>query len=207
MQVRLMYGVVISAALLLAACETPPVTEVERAARAPVLENAPYDLILVVGAAYRADTSRAFESVLVEELANYDTRARAMHKVRATTELTEDLIRAAATEVGADAVLVTTVENVETEIKVGESRVDIKESPQQGGLVEFFRRDYEEIKSAPSVDMKLSVRIVTDVFDVESGNRVYTVESATVRAKTAEEIIVGESSAIAGRMHKDGVIR
>ena len=152
---RIAIGLVVSAALVLAGCETSPTTEIERAARAPVLENAPYEMILVVGAAYRKDTVRAFETVLVEELANYDTRSRAMHKVRALEELSEELIREAAEDIDADAVLITTVDRVDTELKIGEKRVDLKERPQRGGLADFFRHEYEEVVSQPSVDMKL----------------------------------------------------
>ncbi|MDJ0700370.1 MAG: hypothetical protein QNJ07_10965 [Woeseiaceae bacterium] len=190
----------------LAACQTAT-TQVDRAARAKVLENAPYDKILVVGVTYRKDTGRAFEKVLVEELANYDTRASAMHTVISTTEVTEDVVRSAAEKVDADAVLIATVENVETDVKFGNRRVDLKERPQNGGLVDFFRHEYEEVTSEPSVDMKFTAVVVSDVYDVESGNRIYTVESATANASSAEEIIVQESAAIVLRMHKDGIIR
>lgn len=200
-------GTLAAAMLIVAACETTAVTEVERAARAKNLDNAPYSMILVVGAAHKADTVRAFEAVLVEELANYDTRARAMHKVRAGTELSESLIKEAAEEIGADAVLVTTVDRVDTEVNVGEQRVDLKERPQRGGLADFFRHEYEEVVSEPSVDVKFTASIVTDVYDVQTNQRIYTVESATARAKTPEEVIVAESAAIAERMHKDGIIR
>ena len=191
---------------LLAACPTAT-TQVDRAARAKVLKNAPYDKILVVGVTYRKDTGRAFEKVLVEELANYDTRASAMHTVVSTTEVTEDVVRSAAEKVDADAVLIATVENVETDVKFGNRRVDLKERPQNGGLVDFFRHEYEEVTSEPSVDLKFTAVVVSDVYDVESGNRIYTVESATANASSAEEIIVQESAAIVLRMHKDGIIR
>ena len=190
----------------LAACQTST-TQIDRAARAKVLENAPYSKILVVGVTYRKDTGRAFEKVLVEELANYDTRASAMHTVISTTEITEDVVRTAAEKVNADAVLIATVEDVETDVKFGNRRVDLKERPQNGGLVDFFRHEYEEVTSEPSVDLKFTAVVVSDVYDVESGNRIYTVESATANASSAEEIIIAESSAIAERMHKDGIIR
>ena len=120
---------VVLSLLALVACQTST-TEVERAARAKVLKNAPYRKILVVGVAPRKDEGRAFEKVLVEELANYDTQASAMHKVVATTELTEDIVNDAATKAGADAVLVATVERVDTAVKFGNRRVDLKERPQ-----------------------------------------------------------------------------
>ncbi len=191
---------------ILAACQTTT-TQVDRAARAKILENAPYDKILVIGVAPRKDAGRAFEKVLVEELANYDTRASAMHTVIATTEITEEDVQNAAKEVGADAVLVATVENVDTDVKFGNRRVDLKERPQSGGLVDFFRHEYEEVTSEPSVDMRFTAVVVSNVYDVESGDRIYTVESATANAETAEEIIVAESDAIVERMHKDGIIR
>ncbi len=198
---------VVLGSLILAACQTAT-TQVERAARAKDLENAPYDNILVVGVTYRADTGRAFETVIVEELATYDTRARAYHRVVATTEVNEDTVRKAAEDIGADAVLVVTIEAVDPEITVGEARTDIKQTVQQGGrLVDFFQRDYEEIKSAPRIDMKYSVRIVSNFYDVEKDARVYTVESATAHAKTPEEVIRAESAAITLRMHKDDIIR
>jgi len=167
-------------ALSLLACQTST-TQVERAARAKVLENAPYTKILVVGVAPRKDEGRAFEKILVEELANHDTRASAMHKVVAA--------------------------HVEADVKFGNRRVDLKERPQQGGLVDFFRHEYEEITSEPDANMKLTARIVSNVYDVKTGKRVYTLESATANAKTAEDIIVAESGAIALRLRKDDIIR
>jgi len=199
-------ALLVGVSIISAACQTST-TQVERAARATVLENAPYNMILVVGVTYTADTGRAFEQVLVEELANYDTRARAYHRVVKTTEVTEDSVRDAANEIGADAVLMVTVDNVDTEIKVGRERTDIKESTPQGGLVDFFRRDYEEIKSVPTVDLKYTAKIVSNLYDVETDRRVYTVESETAHARTAEEVIVGESAAITSRMRKDKIIR
>ena len=50
-------------------------------------------------------------------------------------------------------------------------------------------------------------RPITDMFDVESEDRIYTVESRTEFAETTSEIIISEARELAKRLRKDDMIR
>jgi hypothetical protein len=76
-----------------------------------------------------------------------------------------------------------------------------------GGLVDFFRYDYKEYTSPPSADYRVNVQLQTDMFDVASEDRIYTVESRTDFAETTSEIILGEAKELAKRLRKDKLVR
>ncbi|MCH7981082.1 MAG: hypothetical protein IID59_06220, partial [Proteobacteria bacterium] len=82
--------------------------------------------------------------------------------------------------------------------------------PQGGSLVGFFRSDYKEVKrpnQAEGSDYTLDVSMVSDLYDVRSDKRVYSIESSTRNGETRYQIIMAQSKAIADRLKKDGLIR
>jgi hypothetical protein len=73
--------------------------------------------------------------------------------------------------------------------------------------VDFFRYDYSEAKTPAKTDYRVNVQFKTDMFDVESEDRIYTVESRTEFAETTSEIIISEARELAKRLRKDDMIR
>ena len=107
----------------------------------------------------------------------------------------------------ADAILVVTARLVNAAREVTEERTDVQAAVKGGGLVDFFRYDYKEYTSPPSADYRVNVQVQTDMFDVASEDRIYTVESRTEFAETTSEIILGEANELARRLRKDKLVR
>ena len=195
-------------AALAAACTGPTAhTHVDRVARAKELPNAPYKRVLIVATAARAASAREFEEVLAKDLTNKHTYAFGYHRAASRADVKEDVVRSIAESQNADAILVVTARLVNAERKVTKERTDVQAEVKGGGLVDFFRYDYKEYTSQPSADYRVNVQVQTDMFDVASDQRIYTVESRTEFAETTSEIIIGEAKELASRLRKDKLVR
>ena len=191
-----------------AACVGPTAqTHVDRVARAKELPNAPYKRVLIIGTAARASSAREFEDVLAKKLTNDHTYAFGYHRAASRADVKEEVVRSIAEQQNADAILVVTARLVNAERKVTKERTDVQAEVKGGGLVDFFRYDYKEYTSQPSADYRVNVQVQTDMFDVSSDQRIYTVESRTEFAETTSEIIIGEARQLASRLRKDKLVR
>ena len=193
---------------LAAGCTGPTAqTHVDRVARAKELPNAPYKRVLIVGTAARASSAREFEEVLAKELSNNHTYAFGYHRAASRADVREEVVRSIAEEQNADAILVVTARLVNAAREVTEERTDVQAEVRGGGLVDFFRYDYKEYTSPPSAGYRVNVQVHTDMFDVASEDRVYTIESRTEFAQATSEIILGEAKELARRLRKDKLVR
>ena len=208
LQRRTAVAVIGMVAALAAACTGPAVqTHVDRVARAKELPNAPYKRILIIGTAARASSAREFEEVLAKDLSNDHTYAFGYHKAASRADVNEEVVRSIAEMQNADAILVVTARLVNAEREVTRERTDVEAKVKGGGLVDFFRYDYKEYTSPPSADYRVNVQVHSDMFDVASDQRIYTVESRTEFAQTTSEIILGEAKELAKRLRKDKLVR
>ena len=197
-----------SAAALVAACTTPIAqTSVDRAAKAKSVPNAPYSKVMIVGIAQQGTRGREFEEQLVKELGNKRTYAfgyrRAASRADVKQEVVEELLQAQ----GADAVIFVTARFTSVTTEEQGERVDVESVVRGGGLVDFFRYDYQEYTKPPDSTMLMKLRFETNVFDVKDDRRVYTLESTTGSAESSSEIIMSEAAEIAARLRKDQMVR
>ncbi len=197
------------ALLLVAACQSTPAPEttVNRVLLAPDLPNAPYRKIVIVGATPDRETDRMIEEGLRQSLGRRDVEAISFVRRSSSTRPSEDAVRALVEETGADAVLVVSGRLEGVEIERRDERVEVEPQVRGGNLIDFFRYDYKEITSPAYQDVAVDVRFVSDLYDVVSESRVYSVESATARGLSGYDVIVGEARAIVQRLAKDGLIR
>jgi hypothetical protein len=195
-------------AALVAACTAPTAqTHVDRVARAKELPNAPYKRVLIVGTAARASSAREFEEILAKDLSNDHTYAFGYHRAASRADVTEEVVRSLAEMQNADAILVVTARLVNAEREVSGERTDVQAQVKGGGLVDFFRYDYKEYTTPPSADYRVNVQVQTDMFDVASEDRIYTVESRTDFGETTSEIILSEAKELAKRLRKDKLVK
>jgi len=205
---RTVLAAVATVAALAAACTGPTAhTQVDRVARAKELPNAPYKRVLIVGEAPRASSARDFEEILAKELSNDHTYAFGYHRAASRADVREEVVRSIAELQNADAILMVMSRLVKAEREVSGERTDVQARVKGGGLVDFFRYDYKEYTTPPSADYRVNVMVQTDMFDVASENRIYTVESRTEFAETTSEIILGEAKELANRLRKDKLVR
>ena len=195
-------------AMLVAACAAPTAhTHIDRVARAKELPNAPYKRVLIVATAARASSAREFEEVLAKDLSNKHTYAFGYHRPASRAAVKKEVVRSLGELQDADAILVVTARLVNAEREVTEERTDVQAQVIGGSLVDFFRYDYKEYTSPPSADYRVNVALQTDMFDVATEERIYTVESRTDFAETTSEIVLSEATELARRLRKDGLVR
>ena len=210
-QIRILI-VVILAATLAAACETPSQprqeTSVDRVLMKPNLENRPYQRVLIIGAVPSRENARRIEIAVDREMSD---RVETFLFVRDSDakEPTEEAVFELIREKNVDGVLVVTgdlegIEKVETE-----ERTEFASDVQTGGqLATFFRIDYREtVARAAGTTYLANVKLVSDFYDVESQDRVYSVQSSTRHGNYSYEIILAEGKAIARRLRQDGMVR
>ena len=195
------------AATIVACAGKTSQTYVDRVARAKELPNAPYKRVLIVGTAVRASAAREFEEVLAKELSNKHTYAFGYHRAASRADVNEDVVRSLAEMQNADAILVVTSRLVNAEREVTKERTDVEAKVKGGGLVDFFRYDYKEYTTPPSTGYRLNIQVHSDMFDVATDTRIYTVESRTEFAQTTSEIVLGEAMQLAKRLRKDKLVR
>jgi hypothetical protein len=199
---------VLSLAATLAACVTPIAqTSVDRAAKAKSLPNAPFTNVMVVGIASQGTRGREFEEELVKALSNRSTTAFGYRRAASRADVKEEVVTELVRTKEADAVIFVAARfgNIISE-EQGE-RVDVEAQVRGGGLVDFFRYDYQDLTKPPDATMRMQLQFFTNVFDVEEDRRVYTLESTTGLAESSSEILLSQAAGIAKRLRKDRLVR
>ena len=199
-------------AAMLSACANtgpPQVTEVDRVLKAPSIEGAPFSSVVVVGAAPSRETMRRLEEGFLRELGKRKVEAHSFVRKSAAKEPSEAAIMALVKETGAEAVLVVSgvIGGAALTSHSETVAADVQRQVRGQTLVNFFRYDYKEIQRTSYNHFTLSVQLVTDVYEVGSNQRVYSVESNTANGKTGFDIIIAEAETVVARMHKDRIIR
>jgi hypothetical protein len=162
---------------------------------------------MVVGVADQGTRGREFEEELVKALSNRNTSAFGYRRAASRADVNEELVSELVRTRGADAVIVVAARfgNVVSDAQ-GE-RVDVESQVRGGGLVDFFRYDYQELTKPPDATMRMQLQFFTNVFDVAEDRRVYTLESTTGLAESSSEIILSQAGEIAKRLRKDRMVR
>ncbi len=187
----------------------PQTTEVNRVLKARSIDGAPFSNVVVVGAAPSRETMRRIEEGFVRELGKRNIQAHSFVRESEAKQPGEAAIMALAEETGAEAVLIVSGVIGGAALTQHSETVAADVQPRVRGktLVNFFRYDYREIQRTTYNDLTVDVRLVTDVYEVVSNQRVYSVESNTANGRTAFDIIIAEAETVVERMRKDRIIR
>jgi len=193
--------------ILVASCATGPSTSIVKAERLADIPAAPYANVLVVGVARDHNNARRFENALAEDLIEGGTIATAGSAAGMEGVIDEAAVRDAVRRLQADAVVVSSVKQVEYATEVREGQEGIRADRKDGGLANFFRYDYADITAPVTLETSVDVVVTTDVYDTASGLKAYTLETRTIKAETPFEVIMGETRAIAAQLRRDAIIR
>lgn len=213
---KLFFLIAAFAALFMTACESSGPTQstsVNRVLAAPDRANAPYSKILVIAALPSRETARSFEIGLLEELKSTKLEAHSFVRESSSREPTEDAIRELVAETGATGVLVLRGELAGATITEKDEQVDLEAdaragaTAQGGSLFGYFRYDYKNVSRPSYADYVVDVTLVSDFYDVASGDRIYSLESSTADGGTTYDIVKAESKAIVKRLRQDNIIR
>lgn len=192
-------------ALLLAGCSQP--VRVDSDWQGTPLA-APLDEVLVVGVGPDLNGRRTFEDLVVDRLASSGNRAWASsRKMDTSAPPQRDTVAQAVTDTGANLVVVVRLVSQETSIgKTGE-RPDMKMQRKSDTPLDFFRYDYEEIEASTYLVPNSAVRLTADVYGVERGTLLYTIEVVIPPRDTRLEIMNDAARAIVDRLRRDRLVR
>ena len=167
-----------------------------------------YERLLVVGIAGSSPERQQFEELLVEALADRGGNAVAGYtRLGLSTVLLQESINDAAAAAGADGILVTHVVSVSTSAEFQEGRVEVQAQCRGGDPADYFLYDYEELKEPDSVAFAHEVVVVTNLYDAQSGERVWTIQSTCVDKAELQDVFRQEADAIARQLRRDRLLR
>jgi len=200
---------VAAACVFLAACAGRQVTTIQ-----PLGESAdaPYANVLVVSLFDSFDRRRILERALVKQLAERGVRAVAStSRMNTRTPLSRSTFVAMVDELGSDAVLVKQLVDIETEGKLQTRRPDATYNFGPTRYYNVWSVELTEYREPPTVAMKDTVALATQVYSVETKEPVWGIESKVTIKKNLDDpmdysLITGEAESIVGHLARDGLL-
>jgi DNA-binding transcriptional regulator YhcF (GntR family) len=167
--------------------------------------NSRYDRVLVIAMAEQGDKRMSFEDAVAFDLRSDTTQAwPSSRHMATTTKINADTIAPVVRELGATAVVISRVSKMEVSTSESKPYTDVTTTRKKGTA---FRYDYVEKEIPILVTPEFTTELETDVVDVASGERIYSVVAAASGQESLSEVINVLSAAIAKRLRSDGVIR
>lgn len=170
-------------------------------------EGPAFTNILVIGVAHDYNGRARFERLLVSKLAEHNVTAVAYYRAMGGNKpIEKESIRQLVETEGFDAVLITRVLNRDNDATVKAGSVATKSTRLDEGALHLFRYDYEELNEPETLSVEMSVTLSSEVFAVESRNRVWAIESAISRKEMINQLVDDAVATIVRRLQKDGLI-
>ncbi len=191
--------------LLVAACATQ--TEVVKVYENPEAGDTRYGKLLVIGITGDEDTRRGLENTLASELKGAGVEATSGYTL---TEKKDNLLKedidAAASEAGADGILITHFVSIDTQADIEEGRSEVVSVCRGGDPEDYFLYDYEEIKIPHTMKVAHTVVAVSNLYDAASGERLWSIQSTCFEKATFDEVLLEEARVITKQLVKDKLI-
>lgn len=167
----------------------------------------PRERVLVVNVASDRGQQIDFEDAIVSRLKARNVEAVPAHTVLAKGDslLQSDLDRAAA-EASADSILITHVVSLDTTVDVVEGRTDVVSECRGGNPLDYFLYDRELIAEPDSVRVAHTVTMVSNLYDANTRERLWTIQSTCFEKSTMAEVVRDEADAIVRQLRIDGLI-
>ncbi len=195
------------AGVALIVCACVPQTEVIKLFEITERPAAPYERLLVVSIAGDVGSRRRLEELIVAELKDGNmTGIASYQETGLKTELLQEEIDAAAKRAEADAILVTHIVSVDTELAVEPGRTDIVSVCRGGEPVDYFLYDHRELKEPDSVRIAHTVVAVTNLYAAAAGERIWTIQSTCFEKSSMDEVLRDEAKAIVRQLEIDRLV-
>jgi hypothetical protein len=164
-----------------------------------------FENILVIGVAHDYDGRARFERAMVSALQGQGKAARAYYiAVGGDKPIDRSSIEALAKSENFDAVLITRVLNSDSQstVKTGLAGAKIVRKERA-----FFRYDYQELNEPTTLDVELAITISSELFDVSSGDRTWSMQADLARQEFVSLIVDDAVSEISRQLKKDDAIQ
>lgn len=195
----------LSALLVVAGCATQTQVGSTWHAEAPAEPPAG---VLIVGIGRDLTNRRTFEDLLAGRLR--DTGNEAWASSRHTDNsmpLERETVAAAVAETGAQLVVVARLEHQQIEISETVGRESVKVERRHDTPLDFFRYDYKVLEGSSYVSTEASVALAADVYSVEGGRLLYTIDVVVPPRETRYDIMDEAVRAIEKRLRRAGLVR
>lgn len=168
----------------------------------------PLDRVLVVSVTSDLNGRRMFEDLVVDQLARGGNTAWASsRKMDNARPVQREGVEQAVRETGAMLVVVTRLVEVDLSISEQGERGGLKVQRRHETPVDFFRYDYKVVEPTSALVPASAVTLSTDVYSVEEGRLLYSMDTIIPARESRLEIIDEAALSIAGRLRKEGLVR
>lgn len=167
----------------------------------------PYQKLLVVGIAGNATERQRIEELIAANLADEKVAAIPGYTRLGTSPvLLQDAIDEAAVTTQSDAILIAHLVSASVNPQVREGRVDVKSECRGGNPVDLFLYDHEELREPDSVTFAHEVTMVTNLYDADTGKRIWTIQSTCFDRADFDAVLRQEAQAIVRQLRRDGLV-
>jgi hypothetical protein len=158
-------------------------------------KDASYSNFLVIGVAGDYDSRAQFERSVVSGLRAKGSTASAYYVVVGGNKpVTREAVKEATVSGGFDAVVITRVLDTDTDVDASNTVAGAKATHKDGGVLNLFRYDYEELNEPLAVEFNTRITFSTELFDANSEQLVWSVESTGPRQANIG-ILIDETAA------------
>lgn len=173
----------------------------------PDLAKLAYSNFLVIGVAGDYNNRAYFERSVVSGIRAKGSSARAFHVVTPGNKpLTREAVKDAIESGGFDAVLVSRVLDTESDLGVKSAVTGTKVTRKDGGVLDLFRYDYEELDEPMSLELKTKVNIATELYSAASEQKVWSIDSVSSATENIGKLIEDAAENVVKRLHRDDLI-
>lgn len=188
----------------IAACV--PQTEVVKLYDESAGLDSKYERLLVISIAGDAGMRRRLEELIVSNLQSADISAVTGYtETGLKTTLLQEEIDAAARSTNADAILITHFASVDTRVSL-EPGGSVLAECQGDETMQYSMYEQDELKQDDSVQVAHTVVVVTNLYDSESGQRLWTIQSTCFDKASMDEVLQEEARAIVRQLKIDKLV-
>ena len=190
---------------LIGACA--PETAVVKLYEDPAQPSKTYKRLLVVDVASDHSDQNLFESAIVTRRKQEQVEAIPSYTLLDTSDgVTQDRINEVGVQVDADGILVVHIASLDTRTDTVTGREELKMNCRGGDPVDFFLYDHEFINEPDSVRVARTVAVISNLYDGESHERVWSIQSTCFEKASMSEALREEAIAIARQLRFDELI-
>ncbi|MGI9222813.1 MAG: hypothetical protein ACR2QS_17430 [Woeseiaceae bacterium] len=191
--------------IFIAACATP--TEVVKLYDSPTRPAQTYKRLFVVDVSRTQDQLVDFEKEITARLKQESVDGVPSYTlIESGAGVLQDDIYRASDEVGADGILVAHIASVDTTMDVEEGRDEMRFECRGGSPIDYFLYDHEVLSSPDAIKLAHTVVVVTNLYDAESRERVWTIQSTCFEKASMREVLLEEANAIVRQLLIDKLI-
>lgn len=166
-----------------------------------------YTNFLVIGVAGDYDSRAHFERSVVSRLRAEGASATAYYTiVGGNRPLDRDEVLAAVNDHGFDAVVITRALGTDTDFDLRDPVTGTKVSRKEGGVLDFFRYDYEELDEPAHLALDMRLTFATELYSAATESLVWSNELQGPNADDMGELIDETAEIVVRQLRRSGRI-